>query len=424
MAEVRHFPQAGQHHATRENVARKVAPSEDPTLSAEQYCVYNQTRGRFVATGVEAVEASSNGQDARLRSLAPGTGTGLWIVPCPEISPTSIRLPLDLIYLNNEGLILAIVESFPLGGPALSGAIAGSMLALPENTVAEGEIHIGDRLIISSPGEMKRHLQSIKEVKAEAPESHASFLEQFALHPTEAQIREAAQEEAAWLVAEPQPAPALEASPAVFTPKPAAPLAPAPPLFASQPPAPLQTAPAAEFPAPAAPREMQPANLQTASAEEPAAPMPAPAPRVDDEQWKKRVGTGSWLTRLLQPDPVDPRNNSRESLSGLIAYYFTGGVSVGHPVRDISPTGMYIVTGERWYPGTVIRVTLTDRHNPIAERSITVNAKSVRWGSDGVGLEFILEEGKRGKSRHASRMELANGMDPEEVDEFLRSYKA
>lgn len=423
MAEVRHFPQAGQHHATRENVARKVAPSEDPALSAEQYCVYNQTRGRFVATGVEAVEASSNGQDARLRSLEPGTAAGLWILPCPEISPTCIRLPLDLVYLNNEGLVLAIVESFPLGGPALSGAIANSMLALPENTVAEGEIHIGDRLIISAPGEMKRHLQSNKETKAEPLGSHASFLEQFARRPAEAQIGEAAQETAS-AVAEAQPSAALQAAPAVFTPKPAAPLAPAPPLFASQPPAPLQTAPAAEFPAPAAPREMQPANLQTASAVEPAAPMSAPAPHVDDEQWKKRLGTGSWLTRLLQPEPVDPRNNSRESLPGLIAYYFTGGVSVGHPVRDISPTGMYIVTNERWYPGTVVRVTLTDRHNPIAERSITVNAKSVRWGSDGVGLEFILEERKRGKSRHASRMELANGMDPEEVNEFLRSYKA
>jgi hypothetical protein len=421
MAEVRHFPQAG-HHATRENVARKVAPSEDPVLSAEQYCVYNQSRARFVATGVEAVEASSSGQESRLRNLEPGTGAGLWILPCPEISPTSIRLPLDLIYLNSEGLVLAIVESFPLGGPALSGAIAGSMLVLPENTVAEGEIRIGDRLIISAPGEMKRHLQSIKETKAEAQESHASFLEQFALHPAEAQIGKAAQE-AAPAQAEAQPAAALEAAPSIFTAAPAVPLEPASAFFAPQPAAPLQTAPGAVFPAPAAPREMSPAKAEIARVEEPAAATPAPAPRVDDEQWKKRVGTGNWLTRLLQPEPVDPRNNSRESLPGLIAYYFTGGVSVGHEVRDISPTGMYIVTGERWYPGTVVRVTLTDRHNPIAERSITVNAKSVRWGSDGVGLEFILEERKRGKSQHAARMELANGMDPEEVDEFLRNYK-
>ena len=97
---------------------------------------------------------------------------------------------------------------------------------------------------------------------------------------------------------------------------------------------------------------------------------------------------------------------------------------MGHPVRDISPTGMFIVTEERWYPGTVIRVTLTDRHNPTAERSITVNAKAVRWGSDGVGLEFVLDGTNRRKSLNAGRMERANGMDPEEIEEFLRVYKS
>ncbi len=385
MAEVRHFPQAG-FQATRGNVARKVAPPEHPALSAEQYCVYNQTRARFVATGVEAVEAFSGGQEERLRSLEPGTGAGLWILPCPEISPTSIRLPLDLVYLNNEGGVLAVIESFPLGGPAVSGAIAVSMLALPGNTVAEGELHVGDRLIISVPGEMKRHLHSIKEAKAEAQETPSSYLEQFALHLAEEPSGGAAQE----------PAPAV----------------------------PLGTAPAVVVPAPAAPLETAPAEAEIAGATTPATEVPAPLPQTETQPWKKKAESGNWLTRLLRVDPVDPRNTSRTSLPGLIAYFFTGGTPVGHPVRDISPTGMFIVTEERWYPGTVIRVTLTDRHNPTAERSITVNAKAVRWGSDGVGLEFVLDGTNRRKSLNAGRMERANGMDPEEIEEFLRVYKS
>jgi hypothetical protein len=369
MADVRHFPQAG-FHATRENVARKVAPPEHPALSAEQYCVYNQTRARFVATCVEAVEAFSGGQEERLRSLEPGTGAGLWILPCPEISPTSIRLPLDLVYLNNEGGVLAVIESFPLGGPAVSGANAASMLALPGNTVAEGELQVGDRLIISVPGEMKRHLHSPKEAKAEAQETPSSYLEHFALHLAEEPIGGAAQE-----------------------------------------------------PAPAAALEAAPAEAKIAGATTPATEVTAPLPQTKTQPWKK-ADSGNWLTRLLRVDPVDPRNTSRTSLPGLIAYFFTGGTPVGHPVRDISPTGMFIVTEERWYPGTVVRVTLTDRHNPTAERSITVNAKAVRWGSDGVGLEFVLDDTNRRKSLNAGRMERANGMDPEEIEEFLRVYKA
>jgi hypothetical protein len=53
-----------------------------------------------------------------------------------------------------------------------------------------------------------------------------------------------------------------------------------------------------------------------------------------------------------------------------------------------------------------------------------VNAKAVRWGSDGVGLEFVLDDTNRRKSLNAGRMERANGMNPEEIEEFLRIYKS
>jgi hypothetical protein len=67
---------------------------------------------------------------------------------------------------------------------------------------------------------------------------------------------------------------------------------------------------------------------------------------------------------------------------------------VGHGVKDISLTGMYVVTSERWYPGTMVRMTLTDRHEPTIERSITLNATVMRWGNDGVGLRFVLQNPK------------------------------
>jgi len=45
-------------------------------------------------------------------------------------------------------------------------------------------------------------------------------------------------------------------------------------------------------------------------------------------------------------------------------------------------------------------MTLTDRREPTVERSITVNACVVRWGNDGVGLQFVLQTagiGARGR---------------------------
>ena len=61
-------------------------------------------------------------------------------------------------------------------------------------------------------------------------------------------------------------------------------------------------------------------------------------------------------------------------------------------MKDISATGLYVVTEERWYPGTLILMTLQNTHagEEIAERSISVLSRAVRWGNDGVGLQFVL----------------------------------
>jgi len=386
MAEIRHFPQMG-YQTTRENVARKPVPAEGSAAKAQAYCVYNQTRERFVASRVETSDASAGDPETALRSLELAAGTGLWIFPCPEISATSIRFPLDLVYLNNDCVVLEVVASFPLASPATSSTKAGSVLALPESTVAQGEIHAGDQLIISAPEEMKRHLQALKEAKAEGQGTPASFLEMFA--------RPAADD---------QTGPVAE----VHLEDAAAPLQPEASYAAAE-------------------------KAEIVGAEMPATQEPSPPPQIEPQPclpqgqtqaWKKPAPSKNWFARLFEPDPVDPRIASRESLRGLIAYFFTGGTPVGHAVRDISVTGMYVVTEERWYPGTVVRITLTDRHSPTVQRSITVNARAVRAGSDGVGVEFVLDAPNHRYGSTVKAMERANGMDPAQIEEFLRIYKS
>ena len=92
----------------------------------------------------------------------------------------------------------------------------------------------------------------------------------------------------------------------------------------------------------------------------------------------------NWVERWWSPDP---RKAPRESAPGLAAYYWTGGVAEAHNVRDISSTGLYLVTEERWYPGTLILMTLQETGSgpECAERAIAVHSRAVRWGEDGVG---------------------------------------
>jgi hypothetical protein len=85
------------------------------------------------------------------------------------------------------------------------------------------------------------------------------------------------------------------------------------------------------------------------------------------------------------------RSAERRVVPGLVAYYWDGGPPKPHSIREISLTGMYLVTDERWYPGSVLMMRLQQVGSieADAELTITVYAKAVRHGIDGVGMTFL-----------------------------------
>jgi len=133
----------------------------------------------------------------------------------------------------------------------------------------------------------------------------------------------------------------------------------------------------------------------------------------------------SWLDRWLFPDRSgqDKRHIARELTPGLIARFWNGGPPQAHPVRDISASGLYVVTEERWYLGTEIMITLTKppRGKSQAERSITMHAVAVRHGSDGVGLEFVLSDAKNRRPRQPSFAEAGNR---EQFEQFMDHFRS
>lgn len=96
----------------------------------------------------------------------------------------------------------------------------------------------------------------------------------------------------------------------------------------------------------------------------------------------------------------DRRRAHRRYIPGMVAHYFTGGAPKPYDVADISLTGFYLLTEDRWTPDTMIRMTLqkpASRGGP--RRSITVLSRIVRRGSDGVGAEFVMRESLDPQSR-------------------------
>jgi uncharacterized membrane protein (UPF0127 family) len=127
----------------------------------------------------------------------------------------------------------------------------------------------------------------------------------------------------------------------------------------------------------------------------------------------------SWLARWWSPDP---RRAPRMPTHGLAAYFWTGASPAAQSIRDISSTGLYLVTKESWYLDTLVLMTLqkTDCGEDVADRSISVHSRAVRWGHDGVGLQFVLS----GAHGHQAPDETTMGAaDRKSLDRFLRSLR-
>src|SRR6202166_2031512 len=97
--------------------------------------------------------------------------------------------------------------------------------------------------------------------------------------------------------------------------------------------------------------------------------------------------------RWLFPE-VNQRRARRFQAPNLVAYYWTGGAPYSYHVGDISATGLFLLTKERWAPGTLIQMTLQPQDGRVnnVDTSICVLSEVVRWGENGAGFHFILKD--------------------------------
>ena len=112
---------------------------------------------------------------------------------------------------------------------------------------------------------------------------------------------------------------------------------------------------------------------------------------VHEQRTDEMSEPGNWLKKLFSRER---RRAKRNYSISLVAHYWDGAAPVSHAVRNVSSTGLFLMTEQHWYPGTVIRMTLqrsdlsaTDRH-----RSLQVMVKVVRACEDGVGCSFVLSD--------------------------------
>jgi Flp pilus assembly protein TadG len=108
-----------------------------------------------------------------------------------------------------------------------------------------------------------------------------------------------------------------------------------------------------------------------------------------------------WL--LKEKDEELPSRAPRRTKPEVVVHYWDGSAPGGRLLRDVSQTGAYIYTPERWYVGTIIRIILQGHPTTIRDDGTTsptsstcIAARVVRHESDGVAVEFVF----RNKEEH------------------------
>jgi len=109
---------------------------------------------------------------------------------------------------------------------------------------------------------------------------------------------------------------------------------------------------------------------------------PGGAPQRERVKARSRDEAPDWIPGTGQ------RNGERAGFAGTVAYFSADGEPAVNVIRNLSPTGLYVVTQERWPIGMEVKMSL-QRADDAAEAPISVQMRVMRWGADGMGLEFI-----------------------------------
>lgn len=359
----------------RNSTFRQKQEAETEAAMRMKFCAYNLSGKRFISNEVTVARGSPQEIKECLEVLGPDSAAGIWILPIRRLLPADFRVPADLLYLDEEYAVLGIVQSFPITR-MMQFPGATSILALAAHSAAVAGIEPGNRLLICSPEELQEFLLHLPEPPAEASSGPQLVLPQGSL-------REELQPD-------------------------------------SEDPGTRVWKWVAEL------DRVEAAGPETSQAQVQDAPREVPARTAVSESLARYVPPKrTFWDKVLMKKSTDPRKAARMALQGLVAYFFTGGLPVPQPVKNISSSGLFLLTPERWYPGTVVRLTLTDEREPTAARSITVHARVVRSMDDGMALQFVLEEPEErvGRVAVSSIDPLPRRSSTEHLEEFIKKFE-
>lgn len=108
--------------------------------------VNNVTRGRLLADRAERATSFADRFMGLMGRRSLVSGEGMHISPCNSIHTFFMRIPIDVAFLDVEGLIVKQIPAMPPWRVSSVYFKAHSVLELPAGTLAASETLEGDRL--------------------------------------------------------------------------------------------------------------------------------------------------------------------------------------------------------------------------------------------------------------------------------------
>lgn len=327
-------------------------------IETEKHRVWNTSRDTLLCDELTLAYSTEESLESGIERVVSNPGAGLWLNPCIGAPHVEGAAPFDLVCIDQKSRVTEEYESFQAGTFLLFQPRTTSALIFPERTIAISQTQVGDQLEITVPegrgGESPRVEMPVETI-VEKPVAEA--VDGSGVE-SEMDVRRRAAAE--W-----------------------------------------GTEPGTE---PEAGRQ----PLQAAE--------PLAEAAVVEKRAEKKDSLKLRFMRWLVPDR---RKADRVPASNIVAVRWAGDQMHRYEVEDVSATGVYILTDERPLPGTVFMITLTKpAKSPGGEdESLSVQVKVARWGSDGLGLEFVTTDAL---ASHPGGHHLEGGASSIQIQRFIR----
>jgi hypothetical protein len=384
-------------------------------MATRQYSIKNQKRDSCVCSSARVIDATLEPLTilkVLVEGLAQNAQTGLWLTNLTTGIPMVPRLsPFDLLYLDKNNRVLQGVELLPGDGFPAFKKPAVSALVLPLQSISLSGTALGDQLVFTEieevapePEEPAIEAENAELAPAEelqpasvSSESEAAFFELDACAPDRQEAAVQAEQEVV-LITPREVERILSDAPRRFDEAVSSP-EPAPVAIISIPERPVEevhierTSFGGDSLTPVVRSHARRQQIMVSGTERNG--------KTDPEAKEREAKEKDWMVsrflRWLYPGAYesDRRKGRRIPIPNLVAYDTTTGVAQSYEVGDISATGMFLVTEERWPAGSLLSLSI-QREGPQevgTERRIQLQAGAVRLARNGVGLSFVMPDG-------------------------------